>query len=65
MRLMGHFSVTTSQRYVHPTPKALESAVRKLEMLNQKSSGKASSVEKQQLPATIAATLSGAIAVSH
>ena len=36
MRLMGHSSVTVSQRYVHPTPEALERAVEKLEGLNQR-----------------------------
>jgi integrase len=36
MRLMGHSSVTVSQRYVHPTPEALERAVERLEALNQK-----------------------------
>jgi integrase len=36
MRLMGHSSVTISQRYVHPTPEALERAVERLETLNAK-----------------------------
>jgi integrase len=31
MRLMGHASITTSQRYVHPTPETLERAVRRME----------------------------------
>jgi site-specific recombinase XerD len=31
MRLMGHSSVTTSQRYVHPTPETLELAMRRME----------------------------------
>lgn len=34
MRLMRHSSVTVSQRYVHPTPEALEQAVERLEGLN-------------------------------
>ncbi len=34
MRLAGHSSITISQRYVHPTPAAMESAVLKLEALN-------------------------------
>jgi site-specific recombinase XerD len=38
MRLMGHSSVTVSQRYVHPTPEALEMAVERLEALNSKAS---------------------------
>jgi integrase len=36
MRLMGHSSVTISQRYVRPTPEALEMAVQRLEAINQK-----------------------------
>lgn len=36
MRLMEHSSVTISQRYVHPTPEALERAVERLEALNQR-----------------------------
>lgn len=34
MRLVGHSSVTVSQRYVHPTPENLERAVERLEPLN-------------------------------
>jgi integrase len=34
MRLMGHSSVTVSQRYVHPTPEALERAVDRRQVLN-------------------------------
>jgi len=34
MRLIDHRSVTVSQRYVHPTPEALERAVERLEKLN-------------------------------
>jgi integrase len=36
MRLMGHASVTTSQRYVHPTPEALGRAVERLQAMNRK-----------------------------
>jgi integrase len=36
MRLMGHSSVTISQRYMHPTPEALERAVERLEALNER-----------------------------
>lgn len=57
MRLMGHSSVTVSQRYVHPTPKALESAVQKLEAFNQKAAGKLLEAEKRRLPATVSATV--------
>jgi integrase len=34
MKLAGHGSVTVSQRYVHPTPQAMEQAVAKLDAMN-------------------------------
>ncbi len=34
MKLMGHSSVSVSQRYVHLTPEALESAVERMANLN-------------------------------
>jgi hypothetical protein len=34
MRIAGHSSVSTSQRYVHPTPEGLERAFERLEDLN-------------------------------
>jgi integrase len=34
MRLMGHSTVTVSQRYVHPTPEAMENAVSRMEAYN-------------------------------
>ena len=34
MRIAGHSSVTTSQRYVHPTPEGMERAFERLENLN-------------------------------
>jgi len=34
MRLMGHTTVTVSQRYVHPSPEAVELAFGRLEALN-------------------------------
>jgi integrase len=37
MRLAGHSSVTVSQRYVHPTPQAMENAVAKLDNMNARS----------------------------
>jgi len=36
MRIAGHSSVTVSQRYVHPSPEALERAFERLEALNGK-----------------------------
>jgi integrase len=34
MRIAGHSSVTVSQRYLHPTPEAVERAFERLETLN-------------------------------
>ena len=36
MKLMGHSSVTISQRYVHPTPETVERAFERLQILNEK-----------------------------
>jgi hypothetical protein len=49
MRLMGHSTVTVSQRYVHPSPEAVELAYERMTMLN------------LQRAATVSATLVGAI----
>jgi hypothetical protein len=35
MKLMGHSTVTVSQRYVHPTPETLEWAFDRVQKLNQ------------------------------
>ena len=35
MKIMGHASVTVSQRYVHPTPERLESAFARLNAMNE------------------------------
>ncbi|MGD1073442.1 MAG: tyrosine-type recombinase/integrase, partial [Bryobacteraceae bacterium] len=34
MRLMGHSTVTVSQRYVHPSPEALELAYERMTAMN-------------------------------
>ena len=34
MKLMGHSTVTVSQRYVHPSPEAMENAITRLEAWN-------------------------------
>jgi integrase len=65
MRLMGHSSVTVSQRYVHPTPEALERAVERLESLNQKATNSLPEAPKPELPATISATVSEPVPVSY
>jgi integrase len=65
MRAMGHSSVTVSQKYVHPTPEAMERAFERLEALNQKAAQSLPEAQKRQLPATISATVSEAVPVSH
>jgi hypothetical protein len=68
MRLMGHSSVTISQRYVHPTPEALERAVERLEALNREAMNRLPEGGKPELlasnPATISATPAEAVSVS-
>jgi hypothetical protein len=54
MRIAGHSSITVSQRYVHPSPEALERAFERLELLNA-NSGKQS--EEGLVPATFSATV--------
>ena len=65
MRLMGHSSVTVSQRFVYPTPHALERAVEQLEGLNRKANGYLLEGQKRQAPATIPATPRRRLPVSH
>ncbi|MCZ6492227.1 MAG: site-specific integrase [Acidobacteria bacterium] len=55
-RLMGHSSVTVSQRYVHPSPEAIERAFERLEALNEATTARLLGGEKRQLPATVSAT---------
>lgn len=65
MRLMGHSDITVSQRYVHPTPEALERAVERLEGLNQKAAKRLPACPKRPVPSTISATVAGRASVSH
>jgi integrase len=65
MRLMGHSSVLVSQRYVHPTPEALERAVKRLETMNKTAKRNLPEAQIRQLPATVSATLKKEISVSH
>jgi integrase len=57
MRVMGHSTVIVSQKYVHPTPEAVERAFERLDAMNQKAVAKLSEGSKRQLPATIPATV--------
>ena len=65
MKLAGHSSVTVSQRYVHPTPQAMERAVEQLEEMNRQALESRSKSETRQLPATFSATVAEAGSVSH
>ena len=58
-RLMGHSSVTVSQRYVHPSPEAIERAFERLESLNETAVARLQKKSKRQLPATVSATPAG------
>jgi hypothetical protein len=50
-----------SQRYIHPTPEAVERAFERLQL-----SGAIAEKEPKPLPpAAVSATLAGAVAVSH
>ena len=62
MKLAGHGSVTVSQRYVHPTPRAMEDAVAKLDNMNVrslKSIGKGSSENVCECSEDLGPKLSG------
>jgi integrase len=53
MRIAGHSSIVVSQRYIHPTPEAVERAFERLQQ-----SGDFAVIEpERQLPATVSATL--------
>jgi integrase len=56
MRIMGHSSVVISQKYVHPTPEAVERAFERLNAANEKALASLPG-DKRQLPATISATV--------
>jgi integrase len=61
MKLAGHSSVTVSQRYVHPTPEAVERAFYRLEALNRDA---LKTPQMQKLPTDVPTSI-GEIAVSH
>jgi integrase len=61
MRIAGHSSIVVSQRYIHPTPEAVERAFERLQL-----SGDFAEIGPRRLPpATVSATLDGTVAVSH
>jgi len=62
MRVAGHSSITVSQRYVHPSPEAVERAFQRLQALRGDTLGE----EPKRLPsATIVATSEARLAVNH
>jgi integrase len=61
MRIAGHSSIVVSQRYIHPTPEAVERAFERLQL-----SAKVTVIPpKRQLPATVSATVKRRAAVSR
>lgn len=61
MRIAGHSSIVVSQRYIHPTPEAVERAFERLQL-----SGNGPEIEaERQLPATVSATLPEALLGSN
>lgn len=65
MRIAGHSSITVSQRYIHPTPEAVERAFERLQLFGQGPDVEAENEPKRLPPATVSATLDGAASVSH
>jgi integrase len=61
MRIAGHSSITVSQRYIHPTPEAVERAFERLQL----SAARPENQAKRLPPATMSATLAEAVVVSH
>ena len=61
MRIAGHSSITVSQRYIHPTPEAVERAFERLQL----SALSSEETPKRQPPATVSATSKRKVAVSH
>jgi len=61
MRIAGHSSIVVSQRYIHPTPEAVERAFERLQL----SGDFAVNEPKRLLPARVSSTVTGVVAVSH
>lgn len=63
MRIAGHSSVVVSQRYVHPSPEAVERAFERLQL--SASIGEAEKGAIREVVPTNLPTVTGAVAVSH
>src|SRR5215203_2207190 len=63
MKIAGHSSVTVSQRYIHPSPEALEGAFERLDVFNTASakSEKALAQAEGLKPATDSATIQSSV----
>jgi len=61
MRIAGHSSITVSQRYIHPTPEAVERAFERLQRFAELPENQ----PKRLPPATVSATSAEQVAVSH
>ncbi len=59
MRLMGHSTITVSQKYVQPTPEALERAFERLEGYNRRAAKALPGGQKRRLATTISTTVKG------
>lgn len=57
MKIMGHSTITVSQRYVHPTPETLERAFERLEARNRGAAKSLRKSEERQLLTTVSATV--------
>ncbi len=64
MKLAGHSSIIMSQRYVHPTPEAMERAMERLDSMNLKAVEGLKEAPKGLPPATDSATSAEAVPVS-
>ena len=63
MRIAGHSSVVVSQRYVHPSPEAVERAFERLQLSARSGEGE-NGVIREVVP-TILPTIGNAVAISH
>ena len=61
MKIAGHSSITVSQRYVHPSPEAVERAFERLQL----SGNQGQNEPKVLLPPTNFPTVGGGVLVSH
>ncbi len=57
MKIAGHSSITISQRYVHPTPEAMERAIERLDSMNQKALTEGQKPQDQPRPSSNSTTV--------